>query len=222
MRFPALAWLVIAFVGLAEVSPASAQVRLFADEFDRADVITIEQDNRDLFGFDSITGRRASFRLESGEAVHFLEARGRVGLVLTNRRAVAIGPGTGFRDIRFQVSEAAPEIGLVEDQIALVVTDKRVLGFVGTSGDWIEEDMSPSESPEAIRAGTSVAVVATNRRALGLGTNLNSFVETDFRVREVIESVSVQDTLATLRTDKRILVFGSLRAAWTIQDRSLR
>jgi len=204
------------------VTTATAQVPRYADQFERADVVAIEQDGRDLFGFDSLTGRRASYRLEVGEAVHFMESRGRVGLVLTNRRALGIGPGTGFREVRFPPNEVPPEIGLVEDQVALVTTSKRVLGFIGRDGHWVEESLAPSESAEAIRVGTAVAVVATNRRALGLGTNVGGFVALDFQVREVLESFSAQDTLATLRTNKRILVFGAPRGTWTIQDRAIR
>ena len=213
--------LLVLIAGLVATT-ATAQVPRYADQFERADVVAIEQDGRDLFGFDSLSGRRAVYRLEVGEAVHFIESRGRVGLVLTNRRALGIGPGTGFREVRFPPSEVPPEIGLVEDQVALVATPKRVLGFIGRGGHWVEETLSPSESAQAIRVGAGVAVVATNRRALGLGTNAGGFVSLDLQVREVLESFSAQDTLATIRTNKRILVFGAPRGSWTIQDRAIR
>ena len=119
------------------LGPAAAQVPLFPDEFQRADVVAIERDGRDLYGFDSISGQRTRIRLEVDEKVFFLEARGRVGLVLTSRRAIAIGPGSEFQDLRYQTSEAAPEMGLVEDHIALVATSKRVLGFLGAGGVWV-------------------------------------------------------------------------------------
>jgi len=201
---------------------ATAQVRLFPGEFQRSDVIAIERDGRDLFGFDSVSGGRAEIRLEVGEAVYFEKTSGRVGLVLTSRRALAIGPGTGFQEIRYQSSETRPEKGLIEDEIALVATSKRVLGFIGNGGAWAEERLSPSESVEALRVGGAVGVVATNRRGLGLGTRQRSFVAIDLRVKETLESVSAQDTLATLRTSKRILVFGALRGGWSVQDRSIR
>lgn len=211
------------FVIAASVAfPARAQVPLFADEFERADVISVERDGRDLFGFDAVSGQRSEFRLDIGEEVYFLETRGRIGLVLTNRRALAISPRTGFREFRYQPSETPPEFGLVEDQIALLATSNRILGFLGNGGVWVEEGMTPSESARVIRAGTAVGVVVTNRRALGLGANLRGFVSEDLRVREAIESVTAQDTLASLRTDKRILVFGALRGTWSIQDRSIR
>lgn len=213
--------LILGFAALAPIS-AGAQVPFFVDEFQRADVVSIEVDGRDLFGFDSVSGQRAQFRLEVDEAIYFQKTRGRVGIVLTNRRAIGIGPGTGFRDFRYQPHEAQPETALVEDQIALVVTSRRLLGFLGNGGAWIEERLSPSETPRALRAGPAVAVVATNRRALGLGAQLGRFVSEDLRVRENLEGITAQDTLATVRTDRRILVFGALRGTWSVQDRSLR
>lgn len=142
--------------------------------------------------------------------------------MLTSRRALAIAPGSGFLEVRYQPSEVPPEMGLVDDQIALIATPKRVLGFVGDGGRWVEERLSPRETAEVIRVGTAVGVVATNRRVLGIGPKKRKFESAGLRVREVVESVSAQDTLATLRTNKRILVFGALRGGWTIQDRSIR
>ena len=214
-----LVWLL--WIGFA-AGAASAQVGLFADEFERADVISIERDGRDLFGFDAVTGRRSTLRLEIGELVQFTETSGRVGLVLTDRRALALGPGTGFQQARYRVHEAPPVRGLVEDQVALVVTPKRVLGFLGRRGVWIEEDLSPRETAEGIRIGAAVGVVATNRRALGLGAGSTRFIEETLRVREDLESITSRDTLATIRTSRRILVFGALRGRWSEQDRRVR
>jgi hypothetical protein len=214
--------LILAFCGvLLFAKAATPQVPIFPDEFQRSDVIAIELDDRTLFGFDSVSGARTEMRLEISENVHFIRSRGRVGLVLTNRRAIALGPGTGFREIRYQPSEGYPEVGLVEDQIALIATAHRVLGFVGSAGIWVEERLPPSESTRALRVGRSVGVIATNRRLLGLGVQLRSFVPEDLRVREELESISTQDTLATFRTNKRIFVFGALRGTWTVQDREL-
>lgn len=203
-------------------TPVGADVGLFADEFERTDVIAIEVDGRDVFGFDSVTGQRARIRLELAEKILFEQSRGRIGLLLTNRRALAIGPGTGFREFRYQVREEPPAIGLVEDQIALVVTPKRVLGFLGSGGTWVDEQLSPNESAEAIRVGAAVGIAVTNRRALGLSAGVRHFVSEDLRVKEDLESITAKDTLATLRTNRRILVFGGLRSTWSEQDRSLR
>jgi hypothetical protein len=207
---------------LAVQSTASAELPLFPEQFERADIIAIERDGHELFGFDSVTGRRARVRLEIGETVLFEQARGRIGLVLTDRRALGIGAGTGFQEFRYQLREEPPAFGLVEDQVALVITPKRVLGFLGTRGGWVDEQFSPNERVQALRVGAAVGVVTTNRRALGLGTQGRHFVAEKLRVKEELESISAQDTLATVRTNRRILVFGSPRSSWVVQDRRRR
>ena len=197
-----------------------AQIRLFPDEIERVDVIAIERDGRDLYAFDALTGRRSKIRLEIDEELRFERSRGRVGLVLTDRRALAVAPGVGWQEVRFQLHERAPEVGLVDDQIAVVLTDRRALGFVAR-GSWVEALFSPHEYTQAVRVGSAAGVVATNRRALGLSPALSRFVETDFQLKEELESAAAQGTLITLRTNRRIIVFSAPRGVWSEQNRSL-
>lgn len=218
-----LTWLVplSVLVLLLSSGQSGAQIPLLPQEVERVDVIAIERDDRELFAFDALTGRRSQLRLELGEEVFFEQARGRIGLVLTDRRALAVAPGTGFQELRFQLGEAAPTIGLLEDRVALVVTNRRALGFVGTEGAWVAENLPPNESLEALRVGATVAVVTTNRRALGLSGDRRRFVEVKLGIQEELESVAARDSIVTLRTDRRILVFSAARAIWSEQDRRL-
>ena len=197
-----------------------AQVPLLPDEIERIDVIAIERDGRDLFAFDALTGRRSAIRLELGEEVYFERSRGRVGLVLTDRRALGVATGVGWQEMRYRLQEKAAEIGLVEDRLAVVVTGRRALGFLG-AGVWVEERFTPHESVEVLRVGSAVGVVITNRRALGLSPAVDHFVETDIQLKEVLESVSARDTQGTLRTNRRILVFSAPRAFWSEQSRQI-
>lgn len=201
---------------------AFAQRNFPSNEFDRADVIAIEQDGREIFGFDAISGRRASVTLDLGETVFFEASRGRVGLVLTDRRALALGRNGDFREFRYDVREVPPQRGLVDDQIALVLTSKRVLGFLGARSLWVEEGLPPSEDALDARVGAAVGVVTTNRRALGVTASGSGFASVGLQINETLESVRARDTLATIRTNRRILVFGGAGATWTEQDRSLR
>lgn len=214
-------WLLAAATAFALAAPsAEAQVALFPSEVERVDVIAIEIDDRDVFAFDALLGRRSTLRLEIGEQILFSESRGRVGLLLTDRRALGVAPGIGFQEIRYRLDEGVPEIGLVEDRVAIVMTEKRALGFVGASG-WVEERFTPQETAVALRVGTAAGIVATNRRALGLAPDLGRFVSIAFRIKEKLESVSAQDTIVSVRTDRRILVFSAPRGIWTAQDRRL-
>lgn len=201
---------------------ASAQVGLYADEVDRLDVITIEQDGRDLFAFSSVTGSRGRLRLDVDEVVLFNESRGRVGIVLTDRRAIGVSVNGGFQETRYRISERAPDYAVVAQRIALVATGRRALGFVGPSGVWIEESLTPGESVEAIRAGAAVGIATTNRRALGLAPEVGRFASIAFHLRESLESIEAEDTLAKLRTDQRILVFSGPGAVWTFRNRNLK
>ena len=218
--FLAALLLTVASAASLGASSAQAQVSLFPDEVERVDVIAIEIDDRDVFAFDALLGRRSSLRLEINEKILFSESRGRVGLLLTDRRALGVAPGIGFQEIRYRLDEGVPEIGLIEDRVALVVTEKRALGFVGATG-WVEERFTPQEIAEALRVGTAAGIVATNRRALGLAPDLSRFVSIAFRIKEKLESVSAQDTIVSVRTDRRILVFSAPRGIWTAQDRRL-
>ncbi len=195
---------------------SKAQVRLRPDEIERVDVIAIERDGRDLFAFDALTGRRSTIRLEIGEEVRFERSRGRVGLVLTDRRALGVAPGVGWQELRYRLQEEAPDVGLVEDRLAVVVTGRRALGFL-ERGVWVEERFTPHEFVAALRVGSATGVVATNRRALGLAPGLGHFVATDFHVKEELEAVTAHDTLVTLRTNRRILVFSAPRGSWSEQ-----
>jgi hypothetical protein len=215
---PRRSGLLILFLMLPLVS--GAELGLLPDEIERIDVITVERDGRDLFAFDALTGRRSTIRLELGEEVRFERSRGRVGLVLTDRRALGVATGVGWQEMRYRLQEKAAETGLVEDRLAVVVTGRRALGFLGV-GVWVEERFTPHESVEALRVGSAVGIVITNRRALGLAPDVEHFVETAIQLKEELESVSARDTQGTLRTNRRILVFSAPRAFWSEQSRQI-
>jgi hypothetical protein len=215
---PRRSGLLILFLMLPLVS--GAELGLLPDEVERIDVITVERDGRDLFAFDALTGRRSTIRLELGEEVRFERSRGRVGLVLTDRRALGVATGVGWQEMRYRLQEKAAETGLVEDRLAVVVTGRRALGFLGV-GVWVEERFTPHESVEALRVGSAVGIVITNRRALGLAPDVEHFVETAIQLKEELESVSARDTQGTLRTNRRILVFSAPRAFWSEQSRQI-
>jgi len=200
---------------------ARAQVSLYPAEVERLDVVTIQQDGRDLLAINSVTGSKARVRLDIDEIVLFNESRGRVGIVLTDRRALGVSVGGSFQEVRYRAPERAPDFALVSERVALVATTQRALGFIGRSGGWIEESLPPGESVEAIRVGAAVGIATTNRRALGLAPDVGRFASVDFRLRENLESIDAEDTLATLHTDQRILVFSGPRAVWTARVRNL-
>jgi len=219
----ALASLGLAFVAalaaglLAAPVPARAQIPLYPDEVERLDVITIQQDGRNLYAINALTANRTRIRLDVDEVVLFNQSRGRVGVVLTDRRALGVTVGSNFHQARYRIAERAPDFAVVSDRVALVATAQRALGFVGAASGWIQEELMPGENVEVIRAGAAVGIATTNRRALGLAPEVGRFSSLAFRLRESLASIDAADTLATLRTDQRILVYSGPRASWTFR-----
>ncbi len=200
---------------------AVAQISLYPAEVERLDVLSIQQDDRNLYAFNSLTGSRARVRLEIEEVVLFNESRGRVGIVLTDRRALGVTVGGNFQEVRYRLTERVPDFAVVSERVALVATTQRALGFVGKFGGWIEENFALDESAKALRVGTGVGIATTNRRALGLAPEIGRFASLPFNLRESLESVDAEDTLATLRTDQRIMVFSGPRAVWSVRARDI-
>ena len=190
---------------------ATAQVAVYPNEFERVDVIAIERDGLDSIRFqfgqrrsfdDSFgVGRRGAFRGEP--------RTNRIGFD-RSARALGVAPGVSWREIRYHLREKqghAPKIGLVADRLALVVTRHRALAFV-SRGAWVEENLTPSESVEALRVGATVGVVATNHRALGVDVGRERFASIDLQVKEELESAQARDTLvhgANESTHSRLL-----------------
>jgi hypothetical protein len=113
---------VVVLGGLIAGREAVAQVSLYPDEIDRLDVISIQQDGRNLYGFNAVTGSRARVRLDIDEVVLFSQSRGRVGIVLTDRRALGLTAGGNFQEARYRIAERAPDFAVVGDRVALVAT----------------------------------------------------------------------------------------------------
>jgi len=219
LRMPRFVLAFSVLVALAGVG--AAQVPLLPDEIERTDVIAIERDGRDLFAFDALTGSRATKRLDVDEVVRFQASRGRVGVVVTDRRLLGVYPGGGWVELRLRLDEEPSDAVLVEDRLALLATNRRALAFNGADG-WIAESLSSNEVATSLRVGAAVGVVTTNRRALGIAPRLRSFAAEGLQIREGLEAVTAQDALATIRTERRILVFSAPRGTWTTQKRRLR
>jgi hypothetical protein len=210
----------IVVYGLLAFGAAATELPLLPDPVERLDLVTIERDGRDLYAFDAVGGGRRAVRIEVGEELIFEESEGRVGLVLTNRRALGVAAGGGWVELRFGAQETLPEGAVLGDRQAVFVSNRRAVGFLD-DGNWVEERLAPNEAPRLVRAGTIVALVATDRRALGLAPAQRRFVEVALSPREEIESVSVQDALITLRTPRRILAFSALQGRWTVERRAV-
>jgi len=213
----ALAGAVATAIGIAAGAPRSA---LAADlrapgETPLADVLQVIVLDREVLAVDGLGGNDIRQPLERGERVLASDARGRVGIVLTDRRVLAVAVRSGsWQDARYRRGEAVPEGAFLGEQVALVVTRQRALGFDGGSGNIVESSLGPREQVLAVDASGAVGVVVTDRRALGISPFAGGFFEAKLQVGEKVESVAATGNFATVHTSRRLLTFQALTGAW--------
>ena len=218
-----LGGLVVIFVVVLSV-PQLASSR---SEFPRGgvvleDTISIDHIGRYLYAFDSEGGGRNKLELELRENVDFLQARGRVGLVVTNRRLLAIAAGRGgWRTLPLQIAERGRTHEWLSSRIALVVTPRRILGFDAGIGTWVEVGIGPLDDVEQASVSSSTAVVLTGNNAYGLSPDVGGFFVQPLQIHEQIESVSANGTIGRVLTSRRLLIFKSTTGTWTSTERPI-
>lgn len=180
-----------------------------------ADVLQLLVLERDVVAVDGLAGTELRQRLELGEVVVFAESRGRVGVVLTDRRVLAVAVRSGsWQEARYRRGEAHATGAFLGEQVALVVTSKRALGFDGGSGNLVERSLGPRERVLAADASGAVGVIVTDRRALGVSPFAGGFFVAKLRVEETLDAVAASGNVATVRTSRRLLTFQAGTGAW--------
>jgi hypothetical protein len=170
---------------------------------------------REVLSIDSENGGQRTERLERGEAVLYTRSQGRVGVVVTDRRMLAIATGSGsFQVARYRKGEGPPSDVSIGDRVALAMMQSRAVGFDGNSHNIVESTIGPREIVLDTAVGPNVAMVVTDRRALGLSSDRGGFFEVRLRVGEQFQSVSAYANHATLQTSQRLLIFRGPDAAW--------
>jgi len=207
-----------ALLALFLAAPALAQPDRGAFPLeDRLQLIVLP---RSLIAIDGRTGGQREEALDLGEQVLSQRADGRVGIALTDRRILAIATSSGsFQEARFARGEALatePELG---DRVALFVTNRRLIGFDGGSGNLVETRLGPREFVIGTAIANSVAIAATSRRALGLSPFRGGFFEVRLGLDERRTSLTASGDVATLATEDRILTFRAASGSW--EERTL-
>jgi len=187
------------------------------------DQLEIIQRERELLAVDAWTHAIVSVEIELGENVLWTGVRGRIALAVTNRRMLAVVPGSAqWAERPFELRESGPERILLQDRVALLVTDRRVLGFEGVSGSWSETNLVPRERVLAAVAGTNVAIAVTHTRAVGVAAARGGMFETRLGIRENVETIHAQGSLATVTTRIRLLTFRAPDGNWQATDLDFR
>jgi len=179
--------------------------------------------DREMLAFDGVGTKTFREKLKIDEVVLFHGERGAVGVVLTNRRALAVtSTSSEWQEALWRLDERIPKAPRLGDRLALLDTSKRVLAFSTGEGAWAEEEIGPNETVVDVRAGPNCGVVVTSRRALGVSPLASRFFEMRLRVHEDVRDVSADSNLATITTSQRVLVFRSASGTWSERKRRPR
>jgi len=199
-----------AFAGRDDVSPL-------------ADLLQIVVRPRELLAIDGSHGGQRVERLERGESVVWHATRGRVGVVLTDRRVLAVATGSAaWQEERWRSAERRPVDAALGDRIALVVTSQRAIGFDGGSGNLVTSSLGPRERVVHDATAENVGVIVTDRRALGVSPFVGGFFEVKLQTGEAFEALVAAANLATLTTSRRILIFRAETGSWEERQLDLR
>ena len=203
-------------------NPLHAQGFGSFDEVPLTDLLEVLVLEGEVLAIDASGGGQLSQALHLQEEVLWTGARGRIGLVITSERLLAVSLGSAsWSEQRFERTEQRPGHALLGDRVGLVVTNNRALGFESGSGQIFEYRLGPRESVLATRAGENVLVVVTSRKALGLSPR-GGFAEIRLQLKEELRGVSVRSNVATVRTNRRLLIFRGPSRSWAEQKLELR
>jgi len=215
MRVPGLLLAPLLCVLVLATADTRAQRPLNPDEAleDSLEILVLP---REIAAVDAFGGGRISERLERGEVVLYTDARGRIGIAITDRRILAVSTRSGFwQATRIRRTEKPPARALLGGRVAVLATEKRALGFVGTSSALVESSLGPREWVLDAVAGQNVAVLVTSRRALGVSARSGGFFELPLRVGEETVSLSALANHVTLQTTNRLLIFRGPGGSWS-------
>jgi hypothetical protein len=216
-------WLTVGalLLTMAAVSaPACAQG--VAGEIPLADVLEILVVDRELLAIDAAGGGQTVARLRLEETVLWKGSRGKIGVIITDQRILAVATQSGsWQEADYRRTELRPESALLGERVAIAVTSERVLGFNGGSGNLVEYRLGPREQVVVARVGENVGVVVTDRRALGLSPFLGGFFAIPLRLGDQIEAVTAESNIATLTVGRRVLIFRATTGSWEERLRDL-
>jgi len=207
--------------------PAGAQgpfaERGEGDPFPLVDLLEIVVLQREILAVDAGGGGQIEERLLRGEQVRWSGSQGRIGVVLTDQRILAVSTiSASWQSVRYQRGEDLPESATLGDRVALILTNKRAIGLDGNSGNLIERSLGPGERVVGSAVGDNAAVVVTPRRALGLSAFTGGFFEAKIRVGERMEGLVAKSNLVTLTLPNRLLFFRAPTGSWEERNLNIR
>ena len=173
MKRIALVPTLIATIFLAAPASAPARFTNTAVTTPVLDLIDVIVRRREVIAIDPSTrGGTRRAPLMVGEKVLWSGARGKVAIVVTDRRLLGITTAHGsWRALRFKIHESEPHAILLGDRVALVLTSMRAIGLSSGGKGFAESLIGTTESPYDVVVGDNVRRLhhgPTCRRAVGL------------------------------------------------------
>ncbi len=160
-------------------------------------------------------GGQTREQLELNEEVVWWRSRGRVGVVLTDRRILAVGTDSGaWQTERLRLSERIPDGAFLGDRLAVILTRQRLLAFSSLGRNLVETEIGPNERVTHVEVNSNAGVVLTPRRAIGVSPFVSTLREESLQLGERIESISVRSNVAVIRTQRRLLTFRAPTGSW--------
>jgi hypothetical protein len=207
---------------VATAAPARAQVQ-GQDAIPLEDILEIVVVGRQLLAVSATSGGQTRLDLGLDEQILWRGSRGKVGVVLTDRRILAVTDrSAAWQEMPYRRTESPPEGALLGDRVALMSTVDRVIGLDGGSGNLIEYRLGPQERVLDGGVGANVAVAITDRRAIGLSPRAGGFFSVPINVNEKLEAISAKSDIATVTTNRRLLIFRTPTGSWEEKQLGLR
>jgi len=210
------------FVVAVPSGRAAPGLPFFADSVELEDAIGLSVLDREIVAYDVAGGASPVFRLERNEQVVWQGSKGRVAILLTDRRGLARSADVGgWHETRYRIAESKPKRALIGSRLGLVITSQRLLGFDSRAGIWREHRIGLFEELQAVRTSDSAMVVVTQHRAIGFSPDSGAFFDIALRLHERLEAVRALASVATVTTSQRVLVFQGRTGSWQEPQRRL-
>ncbi len=207
---------------MVSLEPAPVLAQRLPGDVRINDVLDVLLLDRELLAIDAAGGGQTTLSLRLAEEVLWKNARGKIGIVVTTERILAVASNSAsWQEVDYRAGETPPKSAMLGDRVALITTSKRILGFDGGSGNLIEYRLGVREEILIKKTGRNVAIIVTTKHALGLSPFTGGFFPTPIFLGDEIEGVAAESNVATLTSNRRILIFRATTGTWEERRRRL-
>lgn len=128
-----------------------------------------------------------------------------IEVVVLPHQILALGAGNGSVSESLELTERVRWSDSHGD-LAIAVTDRRILTVSVDSGSWRTTQIRLGEKPDVeALLGQRISLFATSQRVLGFGTPANQIVQRDIGPNETVTERRVGDAVALVVTDRQAL-----------------